>query len=192
MQPVHLFAIAGSLRERSYSRALLQAGAELLPEDMTLDIFDLAPLPLFNVDVERAGAPESVHDLHRRMAAADALLIATPEYNFSVPGVLKNAIDWASRGQANGDPSPLNSKPAAIISGGGRFGGVRAQMHLRDILLHNDVRILNRPQIMLPSMWTYFDEDMRLTDEETRVRLQNLLMALGDWTRQFQPDAIAA
>ena len=191
-KPIHVFAMAGSLRERSLNRALLRTAAEVLPDSMTLDIYDLMPLPMFNSDVERAGVPESVQDFHRRMVAADALLIATPEYNFSVPGVLKNALDWASRPQANGDPAPLNQKSAAILSAAGRFGGVRAQGHLHDILLHNQVYILQRPQFMLSSAGTHFDDELRLHDEETRLRLQGVLVGLEAWTRRLQPERLPA
>ncbi len=186
METVHVFAMAGSLRKRSYNRALLCAASEMLPDDMTMDIFDLAPLPLFNVDLEAQGVPESVQDFHERMDAADALLIATPEYNWSVPGVLKNAIDWASRPMVDGRPSPLDSAPLAIIGGAGRLGGVRAQDHLRQIVLHNDMRVLNKPHYMLPSIWNHFDDDLNLVDEDARVRLAQVLIALRDWTRQLQ------
>jgi chromate reductase len=189
---IHVLAIPGSLRERSYNRALLQAASELLPDTMTLDLYDLAPIPMFNSDLERGGVPDAVQDFHQRMVAADALLIATPEYNFSIPGVLKNAIDWASRPQANGNSAPLNFKPAAILSAAGRFGGVRAQGHLHDILLHNQVHILQRPQFMLPSAGSHFDDELRLRDEETRLRLQDVLVALEEWTRRLQPVGVPA
>jgi len=185
MESVHVFAMAGSLRERSFNRALLRAAAELLPDDMSMDIYDIGALPPFNSDLEAEGKPESVQDLHTRLAAADALLVATPEYNWSIPGVLKNAIDWASRGTVDGNPSPLNSLPMAIIGGAGGLGGVRAQDHLRQIVLHNDVRVLNRPQYHLASISKYFDDDLKLIDEDARERLAKVLVALRDWTQQL-------
>lgn len=186
METVHVFAMAGSLRARSFNRALLDAAAEVLPDDMTIDIFEIGALPHFNLDQEAKGMPESVQNLHTRMAAADALLVATPEYNWSIPGTLKNAIDWASRGTADGNPSPLNDKPMAIIGGAGRLGGVRAQDHLRQIVLHNNVHVLNRPQYQLGGIGQYFDDDLILVDEDARERLAVVLIALRDWTRQLR------
>ncbi len=142
--PIRVLGFSGSLRKGLYNTALLRAASELLPEGMTLGIFDLSPIPLYNGDVEVAGAPESVQNFKARIAAADALLIATPEYNYSIPGVLKNAIDWASRPPKD---SPLNGKPLAMMGAGGLLGTVRAQMHLRDILLHNNVLVLNKPEV---------------------------------------------
>src|SRR6266545_5249411 len=131
--PIHVLGIAGSLRKGSYNKRLLQIAGEVLPAGMTLETFDLAPLPFLNEDIIReSGLPESVQHLHARLAAADAMLIATPEYNFSIPGVLKNAIEWASQRMADGQPSPINDKPLAIMGGGGRLGTARAQLHLRE------------------------------------------------------------
>jgi chromate reductase, NAD(P)H dehydrogenase (quinone) len=113
---VHVLGIAGSLRQKSYNKAALRAAAELVPEGMTLEIYDIAPIPLFNADVEAQGDPEPVRDFKARLAAANALLIATPEYNYSMPGVLKNALDWASRPVAT---TPLGEKPLAIIGASG-------------------------------------------------------------------------
>jgi chromate reductase len=180
-RPVHVLGISGSLRRASFNTALLRAAAELLPADMTLEIHDLADIPLYHGDVEEAGPPASVHAFKARIAAADALLIATPEYNYSVPGVLKNALDWASRPM----PSPMSGKPLAIIGAGGRFGTVRAQLHLRQIAVYLNLLPLNKPELMVPLAWEKFDRDGRLTDEPTRVALRELLAALGDWTRRL-------
>jgi chromate reductase len=178
-QPVHVLGFSGSLRRASYNTATLRAAQELLPAAMTLDLFDLTPLPLFNADLEADGVPDSVADFQRRIREADALLIATPEYNYSVSGVLKNAIDWASRGR----PAPLDGKPMAIVGAGGRVGTVRAQNHLRQIAVHNDMHVLNKPQILIARAWEQFDDAGRLTNEETRSKLHTLLIALADWTR---------
>ncbi len=126
-RPVRVLGFAGSLRKGSYNRALLRAAGQLAPEEMSLEVFDLSPIPLYNADIEAAGVPEPVHEFKERIAAADALLIVTPEYLYSVPGVLKNALDWASRLPKD---SPLNRKPVAITGAGGLFGTVRAQGHL--------------------------------------------------------------
>ncbi len=177
---VHVLAFAGSLRQRSYNKALLKAAATLLPDDMTLECFDLANIPLFNADVEATGLPTAVAQFHTRLRHADALLIASPEYNYSVTGVLKNALDWASRKGAGSVP-PLDGKTAAIIGSGGMHGTLRAQLHLREILAHNDVFVL-RKSLMLIRGHTHFDDDLALTDESSRERLQNLLIDLRDWT----------
>ncbi len=178
--PIHVLGFAGSLRKGSYNRALLQAASELLPAGMSLEVFDLTPIPLYNADLEAAGEPEPVQQFKERIAAADALLIATPEYNYSIPGVLKNALDWASHPARS---SPLNGKPVAILGAGGMFGTVRAQQHLRLIAVHNDMRVLNKPEVYISRPREKFDADGRLTDEPTRERIRTLLQALADWTR---------
>jgi chromate reductase len=124
--------------------------------------------------------------LHARLAASDALLIATPEYCFSIPGVLKNAIDWASQRRVDGQPSPLNDKPLAIMGGGGRLGTARAQLHLRDIALHNNMYVLNGPQLYVMGVWNQFDADGNLTDPSLRDQIGKVLEALAAWTRQLR------
>ncbi len=183
MSSVHVLGFAGSLRRDSYNKKLLHVAQELLPAGMTLEIFDLLPIPLYNADVEAQGMPAPVQHFRERMAAADALLIATPEYNYSISGVLKNALDWASRG---GPASPLNHKPLAMMGAGGRFGTIRAQQHLRQIALHNDMHVLNRPEVYIARPWELFDVDGRLTHEPTRERIQMLLEALAAWTRKLR------
>jgi chromate reductase, NAD(P)H dehydrogenase (quinone) len=185
--PIHVLGFAGSLRQASYNRRLLQVAGELLPAGMTLETFDLAPIPLYNEDLEIAdGLPASVRNFHARLAAADAFLLVTPEYNFSISGVLKNALDWASRRTQDGNPSPLTDKPAAILGGGGRLGTARAQLHLRDILLHNDVHVLNTPQVYVIGVRNYFDQEGNLTDQGIRDQIATLMAALADWTRRLR------
>jgi chromate reductase len=179
---IHVLGFSGSLRQGSYNSALLRAAAEMLPPDMTLEIFDLQPIPLYDGDVEKAGVPEAVQHFRQRIAAADALLIACPEYNYSVTGVLKNAIDWASRPP----DSPLNGKPLAMMGAGGGFGTVRAQNHLRQIVLHNDMMALNAPQLTVSRAFEHFDEEGRLTSERYRQQLADLLRALDTWTKRLQ------
>lgn len=180
---LHIFAFAGSLRKRSYNRSLLQAAAEMAPDSVAIEIFDLDLIPLYNADVEAQGCPVPVLDFKQRMLEADALLIACPEYNYSVTGVLKNALDWASQRMSPTTLAPLTGKPAAIMGAGGRFGTVRAQQHLRYILLHNDVKVLNKPEIMLPRASTLFDDEGRLADQATRDQVRDLVLALEKWTR---------
>ncbi|MDZ7292114.1 MAG: NAD(P)H-dependent oxidoreductase [candidate division KSB1 bacterium] len=182
--PIHVLGFAGSLRKASYNAALLRAASELLPEGMTLEIFDLAPIPLYNNDVEAAGAPEAVRNFKECIRTADALLIATPEYNYSIPGVLKNAIDWASRPPKD---SPLSGKPLAIMGAStGQWGTVRAQLHLRQICFANNMFPLNKPEVLVTRAAEKFDAAGRLTDETTRKYVRALLEALHAWTLRLK------
>ena len=190
-QPIHILAFAGSLRRNSHNKALLHVAQELLPDGLTLEIYDLAELPFFNADVEAAGPPDAVLHFRNRMKAADALLIATPEYNYSTTAVLTNAIDWASRRHPDGK-SPLDDLPVALMGAGGRFGTVRAQNHLRDILLHNRNFVIPSPQVMISYAGREFDEDGTLLNDRYREQIANLLLSLRDWTiRLKQPELMA-
>lgn len=184
--PIHILGIAGSLRRHSYNKRLLNFVPEVLPPATTFEIYDLAPLPFYNEDVEKAGIPASVQAFQARLAAADALLIATPEYNFSIPGVLKNALDWASRRQVDGSAAAINGKPLAIMGGGGRLGTVRAQLHLREMALHNNMHVLANPQVFVPKVWSVFDDEGRISDEGVRDQIAQLVDALVQWTRRLQ------
>lgn len=183
--PVHVLGFSGSLRKGSYNSGLLRAAAELLPSGMTLEVYDLQPLPFFNQDVETAGFPDVVQQFKNRIAAADALLIATPEYNYSLPAVLKNAIDWASRPIQT---TPLNNKPLAIMGAGGAFGTTRAQLHLRQIAVYCNLLALNKPEVRIVRAWEKFDDNGNLHDEPTRRELRALLEALLAWTRRLRGD----
>jgi chromate reductase, NAD(P)H dehydrogenase (quinone) len=183
--PIHVLGFSGSLRKASYNSALLRAAAELLPAGMTLETFDLAPIPLYNPDNDGPDAPESVLRFKERITAADALLIATPEYNYSFSGVLKNAIDWASRPPR---ASPLSGKPLAIMGAGGMFGTVRAQLHLRQVATECNLLALNKPEVRVPRPWEKFDDQGQLSDEQTRGELRALLEALAAWTRRLRGD----
>jgi chromate reductase, NAD(P)H dehydrogenase (quinone) len=177
--------IAGSLRQKSYNRALLRAAVELQPAGMEIRIFDrMAEIPLYNQDVEDAGEPEPVGALRRAIAEADALLIATPEYNHGVPGVLKNAIDWASRPPRG---SVLNGKPAAIFGAStGVTGTARAQAQLRLSFVFTQTPALLQPEILVYRAHEKFDADGRLVDERTREFVGKLLRELADWTRRLR------
>jgi chromate reductase len=187
-QAVHVLGFSGSLRKNSYNGAALRAAQELLPEGMTLEMFDLGPIPLFNADVEAAGAPEPVLHFRERIRAADALLVVTPEYNYSIPGVLKNAIDWASRPR---NAMALDGKPAAIMGAGGRFGTVRAQLHLRQVAVECNLLLVNKPEVCIDRPSEKFDDDGRLVDERTREAIRALLAALAAWTRRLRGDLLA-
>jgi chromate reductase, NAD(P)H dehydrogenase (quinone) len=182
---IQVLGFAGSLRKGSCNAAALRAAAELLPPGMTLEIFDLAPIPLYNADLEAAGFPEPVLQFKARIAAADSLLIVTPEYNYSIPGVLKNAIDWASRPPAT---SPLTGKPVAIMGAStGLFGTSRAQLHLRQVCVCTSMIAMPKPELYIAQATAKFDAEGRLIDEETRRRIRALLEALLAWTQRLNP-----
>ena len=178
---LHVLGISGSLRKTSYNTALLRMAAELMPPDMTLEIIDLAPLPMFNQDFEKPFS-EVVVEFRTHLAQADAVLIATPEYNSSVSGALKNAIDWASRAPQ----PPLNGKPVAIIGAStGNFGTVRAQLHLRQVLTYVGALPLGKPEVLVSRAEQVFDSDGTLLDEIARGFLRDLLVAFAGWIRQI-------
>ncbi len=173
-----ILGISGSLRRGSHNRALLRAADRVLPADTKLEVADISDFPIYNWDMEQEqGYPESVQRFRKQMAEADALLIATPEYNNSIPGALKNAIDWASRGGAE---SPLNHKPAAIMGAAGRLGSVRAQMHLRTILQHNDLRVVQRPEVLVSGGEPFAEGE--LVDDRYLDQIRRLVAALVELT----------
>ncbi|MGC2572882.1 MAG: NAD(P)H-dependent oxidoreductase [Candidatus Nitrosopolaris sp.] len=164
MEKLRILGFAGSLRVGSYNRALLRAAIDLLPDGTTLDIFDFNSIPPFNQDLEM-NMPEKVKEFKSKIREADAILIATPEYNYSVPGVLKNAIDFASR--PYGD-NPFNDKPFAIISASvGMLGGARAQYHLRQTFIFLNMYPINTPEVIVPFAQNKFDANGKLIDEDT-------------------------
>lgn len=179
LSPIHVLGFAGSLRKGSYNRALLRASQELAPERMTIEIFDLAEIPLYNGDVEAEGLPQTVAAFKEAIRSADALLIATPEYNHGVSGVTKNAIDWASRPPGK---SVLNGKPVAVMGATpGNGGTARGQGQLRQAFVFTNSYPLQQPEMLVARAHEKFDEGGRLTDEATRHHLQRLLHALADW-----------
>lgn len=183
-EPIKVLGISGSLRMGSYNTALLRAAGEVLPDGMTLEIFDLSPITLYNEDVRLQGYPEPVQNFRNRIAYADAILIASPEYNYSFSGVLKNALDWASRTMQD---SPLRAKPAAIMGASGSgFGAIRGTMHLRQVCHGINMMLLGRPEVHVSRVQDKFDTNGRLIDETTRESLQNLMLALADWVRLLQ------
>lgn len=185
MSVIHILGFSGSLRQSSYNTRLLHLAAERLPTHATLEIFDLAPLPLYNQDLEDAGRPQVVQEFRGKIDQADALLIASPEYMHSITGALKNALDWASRGPS----SPLNQKPTAIMGAGGRFGTVRAQMHLRQILTSSNTPVLARPDLHIIGAHRAFDEDGNLIDEVAYKQLGDLVNALVEWVTKIKQPA---
>lgn len=179
---ISILGISGSGRKKSYNTALLEAAKQLLPQNATLEVADVSKLPLYNQDLER-DLPEAVKDLKKNIRTADAILIATPEHNYSVTAVLKNAIEWGNR--PPGDAS-WSGKPAAVISAStGLRGGVRAQLHLRQIMIDLNMYSINRPLLLVANAQDKFNQDLKLTDEETIQTLREVLSALVEWTRRL-------
>ncbi len=183
---VKILGIAGSLRTKSYNRALLRAAIEVAPAGMQLTSFEIAGLPLYNADLESAGVPEPVTALKAAIAAADGLLIVTPEYNYGVPGVLKNAIDWASRA-AKGEKPVMNGKAAGILGASpGMTGTARAQAQLRQAFVFTQTYALQGPEFLVASAHEKFDAEGRLSDPPTRERLVKYLESLAAWTERLR------
>ena len=181
--PLVILGIAGSLRSNSYNRSALRAAQELTPEGATIETVEIDGLPGFNQDDE-ANPPAKVTELKQRIRSADAILFVTPEYNYSVPGVLKNAIDWASR--PYGD-SAWTGKPVAVMGASvGMLGTARAQYHLRQMFVFLNMHAVNQPEVMIANAAKRFDEQGKLTDETSRRLIQQLLQELVRWTRLLQ------
>lgn len=181
-KPLRILGIAGSLRRDSYNRAALRAATQLVPQGATIDIFELDGIPGFNQDEER-NPPAKVVELKRRIREADAILIVTPEYNYSVPGVLKNAIDWASR--PYGD-SAWNGKAAAIMGASvGSIATARAQYHLRQMMVFLNMHPINKPEVMIGNASDRFDAQGNLTDDTTKQLIRQLVQSLVEWSRQI-------
>ena len=176
---VKILGIAGSLRKGSFNKAALRSAVSLTPSNVTLETFDISPFPLFNQDDEN-NPPEAIWQFKEKIRASDAILFATPEYNYSIPGVLKNAIDWASR-----PSNAWEGKPVAIMSASiGMIGGARAQYHLRQMFVYLNMYPLNRPEIIIPHAADKFDSAGNLTDQHTKEKIQELLKALSAWAVQ--------
>jgi chromate reductase len=179
---VKILGIVGSLRKKSYNNALMQVAFEVLPKGATLQVFDIKDIPQFNQDDEQK-PPDVVKDLKSMIRKSDAVLIACPEYNYSVPGVLKNAIDWASR--PYGD-NAWEGKPVAVMSASiGMIGGARAQYHLRQIFVFLNMYPINQPEVMMPFAEEKVDNEGKIADKVTRELVKQLLTSLIDWTRKI-------
>jgi len=178
-----ILGIAGSIRKASINRAALRAAQQLAPADARVEDFDIEGLPGFSQDLE-SNPPQRVVELKQRIRSADAILFVTPEYNYSVPGVLKNAIDWASR--PYGD-SAWAGKPAAIMGATmGTLGTARAQYHLRQMFVFLNMYAVNQPEVMISNAHKHFDEQGNLTEEHTKKLIGQLLHELVKYTRQLQ------
>ena len=175
---MRVLGIAGSLRAGSYNQALLRAAREEAPPDVEVEIWNLAEIPMYNADIEARGDPEPVARFKAAIRAADALLIATPEYNRGLPGVLKNAIDWASRPPL---APPLAGKPVGTMGAStGQGGTAKAQAHLRDVLGFPRARVLPDVALHVADAYAKFDANGELTDDATRKSIRALLDKLRD------------
>ncbi|HUX11803.1 MAG TPA: NADPH-dependent FMN reductase [Spirochaetia bacterium] len=175
-----VLGIAGSLRKGSFNRGLLRAAVNVKPQGMNIDICDISRIPLFNEDLRVDGGPDAVREFKDRIAGADGLLFAVPEYNYSMAGVFKNAIDWASRPI---DTSPLVGKPIAMMGAGGGLGAGRAQYHFRQAAVFVNMIPMNRPELMVPHAWDKFAENGDLKDETYLPRIAEFLTAFVAWIK---------
>ncbi len=177
---LRILGISGSGRKRSYNTALLEAAKTLVPENVLLETFDVSHFPLFNDDLV-AEMPREIRDFKQRIRQADAILFATPEYNYSISAIMKNAIEWGNQPDNSWD-----EKPAAIISASiSMRGGARAQAHLRQIMVDLNMYPINQPQLLLAKASEKFDANLKLVDSASVKTLQSLLAALVEWTRRL-------
>jgi len=182
-RPIKILGIAGSLRENSYNKLLLKAASKLLSPFTELEIADIDKIPLYNQDLEETGFPEEVKEFKAKIEAADAILISTPEYNHSYPGVLKNAIDWTSRPYGH---NSFDGKPIAVISASpGLFGGIGAQDQLKLVLLALNARLVTQPAVIVASAHQKIDQDGNVLDPNTKQFITKLIANLVDFTRRF-------
>ena len=183
---VNIFGFAGSLRKDSYNKALLRAALELVPKGAKLETFDLEGIPPFNQDLENE-PPQKVNEFKAKIRAADAILIATPEANYTLPGVLTNAMNWASR--PYGD-NAFDGKPGAVMGATiGMLGTARAQYHLRQSFVFLNMNPVNQPEVMVPLAQEKIDQNGKVTDQKTREKIKELLETLVAWTKRLKGKA---
>ena len=183
-EKIKVLGFAGSLRKGSYNKSLIRVARELAPEGMEIDFFDLANIPLYNADVEAEGDPEGVKEFKDAIKRVDGLLIATPEYNHGVAGVMKNAIDWASRPPKK---APLDGKPVGILGASpGMTGSARGQSQLRQAFEFTNSYCMPQPEILVYRAHEKFDDEGNLTDESTRDYLSRYLKELHKWILNFK------
>lgn len=178
MNKLDIVGLCGSLRSASLNRMAMRLAGDLMPEGMQFDVAEIREIPFFDGDVLAKGMPAAVTALRERIRKADAVLIVTPEYNFSIPGVLKNALDWISRG----DDQPFAFKPVAIITASpGPVGGARVQYDLRKVMLFMNAQVLAKPEVFIGGAAGKFDPDGQCTDEMTRKFVSDQMLALQKW-----------
>lgn len=179
--PFRIIGISGSLRKGSMNTGLLRAAQEVAPGGVHIEIADISRLPLYNEDDNVDGGPEPVRVFKSLLRTADAILLATPEYNYSVTGVLKNAIDWASRPVAD---SPLRFLPIALMGAGGQFGTVRAQLTWRQVFVFTESYVMGKPELMISRAEQFFDAQGNLTDQALRERVRLVVESLVAWAHR--------
>ena len=183
---IRILGISGSARRRSYNTALLEAAKELLPEGAALEVYDVSVLPLYNQDIE-VEIPAPVMRFKEEIRRAEAVLFATPEHNYSITAVLKNAIEWGNRPV---EDNSWDGKPAAIMSAStSPRGGARAQLHLRQIMVDLNMYPINKPQLLVARAQEHFDANLKLTNTEFREILRALLISLTEWTLRLRGSA---
>lgn len=184
--PINVLAFLGSLRAGSFNRMALNAAIAAKPADMTITVARIDDLPLYNDDMRQAGYPAPVQRVREQVRAADAILFVSPEYNYSVPGVLKNAIDWVSRPPQQ----PFDGKPCAMMGAStSLLGTARMQYHLRQMCVFLNMQPLNRPEVMIAGAAAKFADDGSLADAKTGEFIAQLLVALDAWTRRLKASA---
>lgn len=181
---VKIIGIAGSLRKKSFNKSLLKEATKLLPKGAEMEVFELtADIPGFNQDEEK-NPPQIIAELKEKIKQSDAILFACPEYNYSVPGVLKNAIDWASRPYGQ---SAFDGKTAAIMGASiGNIATARAQYHLRQMFVFLNIHAVNQPEVMLGNASEKFDEQSNLTDEKSKELISKLLKNLVELSNKLK------
>lgn len=178
-----ILAISGSLRSGSFNTGLLRTAPSLLPDGMSFQLADLRGIPFFDADIETSGMPDAVAVFKQQINDADGVLIATPEYNFSYTGVIKNALDWASRGPVR----PFMDKPVAVVGAStGNFGAVRAQTDMRRLLHGMGAHVMPKPELLITQAATKFDTNGLLIDEATLNVYRTLLERFGTFMRAFK------
>jgi len=180
---LNVLGISGSLRKKSTNSGLLRAAQQLAPVELKIEIADIADIPLYNADVAALGKPSAVERVIAQIAAADALVFACPEYNYSIAPALKNVLDWASREAGN---KALDGKPVAIMGAGGRMASSRAQYHLRQVCVFVNLHPLNKPEVCAHANSDSFDEEGNLVDAKVRQLIADQMQALAAWVRRFQ------
>jgi len=185
MEPLNVGVMIGSLRKASYNRKVFESSEELLPEGMKLTEIPIWELPLYNQEIQEQPTPV-IERFWGAVREADAILFISPEYNYSVPGVLKNAIDWASRPPAS---APINGKPGAILgASSGRSGTMRMQLHMRSFLPCLDMAIMPKPEVFIMSAADVFEKDGTLHDERVRGQLVKFYAAFEQWVRKMKSE----
>ncbi|MBI2965048.1 MAG: NAD(P)H-dependent oxidoreductase [Chloroflexi bacterium] len=181
-----ILAVSGSLRAASYNSALLCLAIESAPPELRIERYDIRAIPFYDGDVEKQGDPTAVVDWKNSISAADGILFATPEYHHSIPGVLKNALDWAGRSPKGVTNASLARKPIGIMGTGGVAGTARAQLHLRQVLAETRSYVMIEPTVVVPSARQKFDETGKLLDEAVRKQVTDFMAAFAVWVRKIR------